>query len=29
MLTATDRAEISTGLKAGWTVRRIAEYLDR
>ncbi|MVT25421.1 IS30 family transposase [Nesterenkonia alkaliphila] len=29
MLTVTDRAEISTGLKAGWTVRRIAGHLDR
>ena len=29
MLTAMDRAEISTGLKAGWSVRRIARHLDR
>ena len=28
-LTAHDRAEISTGLKAGWGIRRIAVHLDR
>ncbi len=29
MLTAADRAEISTGLKAGWTLTRIARHIDR
>lgn len=29
MLTAVDRAEISTGLKAGWTLTRIARHIDR
>ncbi|WP_255555827.1 IS30 family transposase [Tessaracoccus palaemonis] len=28
-LTAHDRAEISTGLKAGWGIRRIAVHIDR
>jgi transposase, IS30 family len=29
MLTVADRAEISTGLKAGWSVRAIAAHIDR
>jgi len=29
MLTAADRAEIATGLKAGWSVRAIARHVDR
>jgi len=29
MLTVADRVEISTGLKAGWSLRRIARHLDR
>ena len=29
MLTAADRTEISTGLKAGWTLTRIARSIGR
>ncbi|WP_245861934.1 IS30 family transposase [Sanguibacter antarcticus] len=29
MLTIADRVEISTGLKAGWSMRRIAAHIDR
>ena len=29
MLTASDRMEISTGLKAGWSIRAIAAHLNR
>ena len=29
MLTASDRMEISTGLKAGWTITQIAGHIDR
>lgn len=29
MLTVSDRVEVSTGLKAGWLVRRIAAHIDR
>lgn len=29
MLTVADRVEISTGLKAGWSIRRIAAHIDR
>lgn len=29
LLTVTDRAEIATGLKAGWSLRRIAEHVGR
>ena len=29
MMTVSDRVEISTGLKAGWSVRRIAAHIDR
>ena len=29
MLTASDRVEISTGLKAGWTITQIAGHIDR
>ncbi len=29
MLTVSDRVEISTGLKAGWSIRRIARHIDR
>ena len=29
MLTAADRAEIATGLKAGWSLTRIAKGIDR
>ena len=29
MLTVADRAEISTGLKAGWSVRAIARQIGR
>lgn len=29
MLTASDRAEISTGLKAGWSITRIAGHIGR
>jgi len=29
MLTVADRVEISTGLKAGWSIRAIAAHIDR
>lgn len=29
MLTVADRVEISTGLKAGWSIRRTAAHIDR
>ena len=29
VLTASDRAEISTGLKAGWSITRIAGHIGR
>ena len=29
MLSVADRVEISTGLKAGWSIRRIAAHIDR
>jgi IS30 family transposase len=29
LLTVSDRVEIATGLKAGWSLRRIAEHVDR
>ena len=29
MLTASGRVEISTGLKAGWTITQIAGHIDR